>query len=347
MLLRARAEVDLAVSRMAAIDHFCSSSAWTLAADVAIMSPGRELYCRKGDHGWALLARRTHPAGWSCLESLEASWCLASPLALPHEHEARAFAEELAREWAESASRDVLFLSGIVAGSALFLGLLEALEQHYELTIDLLPPTRRFRASLDGGVEGFLSRRSSRFREHMRQAAKKAAAVGVVFEPVVVGSEVDAAALYARLLAVETRSWKGLLGDGLLAPSMQAFYREMLPMLASDGTIRAHVGRLDGEDVAVIVGAVTRTPDGAVYRGLQFSFDDAHRSLSLGNLAQMAQIRALTDEGVRLYDLGSEVEYKRRWGELCLETVTLVAVPRALRAVGAPGWDAVLDSPAR
>ena len=51
----------------------------------------------------------------------------------------------------------------------------------------------------------------------------------------------------------------------------------------------------------------------------------------LGNLAQLQQITALADEGVALYDLGSEVDYKRRWGEDCLETLTIVAIPRALR----------------
>jgi CelD/BcsL family acetyltransferase involved in cellulose biosynthesis len=219
-------------------------------------------------------------------------------------------------------------LAGLVETSALFGALVSELKGRYRLGVGVVPPTRRFRASLAGGVDGFLSRRSPTFRAGLRQAARKAAAAGVSFEPVVLGNEADAANLYARLLAVESRSWKGLAGDGLTLPEMRAFYAEMLPRLARTGAIRAHVGVRDGRDVAMIVGGVVDTPRGLVYRGLQFSFDDAYRSLSLGNLAQLAQITALAAEGAALYDLGSEVEYKRRWGELCLETVTLVAMPR-------------------
>ena len=137
--------------------------------------------------------------------------------------------------------------------------------------------------------------------------------------------------LYERVLAVEETSWKGREGNGLAVPEMAEFYRRMLPRLAREGAVRAHVARHEGRDVAVILGAVVDTPEGETYRGLQFSFDERYRSYSLGNLAQLQQITALADEGVALYDLGSEVDYKRRWGEDCLETLTIVAIPRALR----------------
>jgi CelD/BcsL family acetyltransferase involved in cellulose biosynthesis len=333
-LQTARAEIDLAFSRTRHVDQFCSSSAWTFSADATLMPP-RELYCRRGEHGWALLARRVHEdstsRAWSSLESLESAWCLASPLAA-REGEELSFARELAAEWATSASRDVLFLSGLVEGSPLFLGLVTLLRGTHALTTQLAPKARRFRASLAGGTDGFLARRSSSFRERLRQAERKAARAGVHFEPVPAATEADAIALYDRLLAVEARSWKGLSGEGLLVPSMQEFYRHMLPMLAPTQALRARVGRRGGDDVAMIVGAVIETCEGPTYRGLQFSFDDAHRALSLGNLAQLDQIRSLSDEGVACYDLGSEVDYKRRWGEGCLETVTLVAVPHALRS---------------
>jgi len=37
-------------------------------------------------------------------------------------------------------------------------------------------------------------------------------------------------------------------------------------------------------------------------------------------------IRQLSDEGVALYDLGSDIAYKERWAEGGLTTVTLVAL---------------------
>jgi hypothetical protein len=337
-------DFDLAVSLAPDVDAFCSSSAWTLSAHDAFKPP-RELWCRKGEHGWALFARRRFEHGGASLEPLELAWCLASPLVCTGD--ATGFARELRLELAASAPFDVVVLAGLVPGSAFFAAIVSALEDRYRFRTDLVPPTRRFRASLDGGVPGFLSRRSKTFRTRLAQAERKALRAGVTFEPVVVTTEAEASALHARLVAMEQRSWKWNEGGGLAVPEMAEFYRSMLPRLARKGAVRAAVGTRAGEDVAIIVGGVSDTADGVVYRGLSFSFDDAHRPLSLGNLAQLAQIRALVEREsvpVALYDLGSEVEYKARWGEVSMETVTLVAVPMT-----PPRLDRneVLDSPVR
>jgi len=318
-------EFDAAVRGTPEIDHFCSSSAWAFSADRTLMPP-RTLFARRSDAGWVALARVDYSGGRQTVEPLEAAWCLSCPLA--YVGDPRRLAAELVAELAEGAPSAVVFLGGLVQTSSLFGMLVSELAPRYRFATRVVPPTRRFRASLAGGVDGFLSRRSSTFRAGLRDAVRKATAGGVAFEEVTVRDEGDVATLFARLLAIETRSWKGLAGDGLTIPSMRAFYAEMLPRLGRAGAIRAHVGTRAGEDVAIIVGGVTDTPEGLVYRGLQFSFDDAYRSLSLGNLAQLAQITALAEEAVAIYDLGSEVDYKRRWGEQCFETVTLVAAPK-------------------
>jgi CelD/BcsL family acetyltransferase involved in cellulose biosynthesis len=98
----------------------------------------------------------------------------------------------------------------------------------------------------------------------------------------------------------------------------------MLPRLAARGALRLMFARHEGRDVAYILGAVA----GDTYRGLQFSFDDAYRDDSLGNLAQYHQIAALCDEGVTRYDLGSGFPYKRRWAESGMVTMTLWAFPK-------------------
>ena len=77
------------------------------------------------------------------------------------------------------------------------------------------------------------------------------------------------------------------------------------------------------DSVAYILGAVL----GDTYRGLQASFDQDYEPYSLGSLAHYHQIAELCASGVAAYDLGTDVEYKRRWGEDGLETVALVAVP--------------------
>src|SRR5688572_32387452 len=55
------------------------------------------------------------------------------------------------------------------------------------------------------------------------------------------------------------------------------------------------------------------------YRGLQFSYDDAFAQLGLGGLLQYHQIVELCAEGVTRYDLGTEMDYKRRWAEDVIE----------------------------
>jgi len=319
---------DADVARTRDIDAFCSSSAWVIPAERAL-APAREIHGWRSDAGWALLARRVHSEGWPCLTPLEASWCLASPFACPDASRAAELARDVARELAIAAKAEVLLLSGLAPGSAMQRALVAALAPGYEILGDVLPNATRFQASLEGGVDGFLSRRSPHFRARLRQAARRTARAGVVFEPARTETVADALALHERMVAVEARSWKGLAGEGLVVPSFAAFYRMMLPMLARRGALRAQVGRRDGEDVAIIVGGLIDTPDGVVYRGLQFSFDDRLRAHAPGNAAQLAQITALADEGVALYDLGSDVDYKRRWGERTLSTLTLVAVPRA------------------
>jgi CelD/BcsL family acetyltransferase involved in cellulose biosynthesis len=142
-----------------------------------------------------------------------------------------------------------------------------------------------------------------------------------VFETALAGTD-GAAALYARVLAIEGRSWKTRDGVGIAGGPMQAFYARMLPRLCALGQQRAMFAVRGGRDVGYILGAVL---DGE-YRGLQFSYDDDDAALGIGGLLQYHQIAALCDEGVQRYDLGTEMDYKRRWAETTLETEMLVLV---------------------
>ena len=44
-----------------------------------------------------------------------------------------------------------------------------------------------------------------------------------------------------------------------------------------------------------------------------------------GSVGELELIRHLCDEGVRTYDMGFDLDYKRRWAEMELVTVTLGA----------------------
>jgi CelD/BcsL family acetyltransferase involved in cellulose biosynthesis len=62
------------------------------------------------------------------------------------------------------------------------------------------------------------------------------------------------------------------------------------------------------------------------YRGLQFSYDADLAEFGIGGLLQYHQILELCAEGIARYDLGTEMDYKRRWAEDIMETEMLVLV---------------------
>lgn len=307
------ASFDRAVAATPEIDLFCSSSPWILSAYEAFSS-SFETWIGRHDGSYVAMVESQHERLGRFRQPFEASWCLASPFASAEPLElAQAFLDISIRE---TARWDLLFLSGITRDSPLFQALAQGFGRRYFVGVG--PPVSRFIASLEGGVDGFLSRRSSKFRANLRRIRRRALEEGFSFEYLTAPE--DWRALYDTILAIESRSWKGKAGTGIIDDSMQRFYREMLPRLAQMGALRVGFLRKAGERVGFIFGGVLH----GTYRGLQLSFDEDWRSFSLGNLAQLWMIEHLVEEGVRAYDLGSELEYKSRWAERRLETVSLV-----------------------
>lgn len=311
------AAFDAQVCLTPEIDRFCSSSLWVLPARAAFHADSTPLVLASSA-GTALLALGRAPSLGRYLAPCEAMWGLACPFASATPE---TFGPAFARAIQGNTKWDVLWLGGIQRGGQLFRALVPALATFAELRIG--PSTKRWAASLEGGFDGWLARRSSKFRTNARHARQKAAEAGLVIEAVD-PTATDAEALYARIQAIEARSWKGELGSGFVAGDMRAFYAKMLPNLMARGALRANIARLGGEDVAFIFGGVL----GDTYRGLQVSFDNRFRSLALGNVMQLAMIERLAAEGLHTYDLGSDMEYKARWSEPGLETVTLIAFRR-------------------
>ncbi len=310
-------ELDRDVIQTASIDRFCSSSAWVLPAARALMPP-RQSWVRRGEHGWLAAMIGRHASGIVYVEPLELAWGMACPLISP---DPQPFAEEVAAAIAERKDWNVMLLAGLAPGSAMLAALMTALPARIERRFG--QSTLRIVASLDGGLDGFLSRRSRNFRKALRASTRDAADAGITFERVRVGAD-EAEALYARIVAVERRSWKGEDGVGIHQGSMHDFYENMVPRLAARGRQRTIFARQGDRDVAYCLGAVF---DGE-YRGLQFSYDRELERLSLGSLCQQAQIQWLAEEGVRRYDLGHDMDYKRRWAEDVFETTMLVLVNR-------------------
>lgn len=183
-----------------------------------------------------------------------------------------------------------------------------------------LPPAGRHVASLEGGLEGFLSRRSPNFRSRLKRTVNKVLAAGA--EPEFWPNAPDQAQteqLWSRVLKVEQSSWKGLAGRGIDGSNMESFYRRMLPLLGRHNGVRGLFLTRDGQDLAYLFGGVC----GRRFRGLQFSYRDTEKE-GLGNVCQFLMLEKLCEEGCQVYDLGQAMPYKARWADENLQSRTFV-----------------------
>jgi CelD/BcsL family acetyltransferase involved in cellulose biosynthesis len=312
-LERCAPEYDACVARDSELDRFCSRTDWVLSFHDAF-HPTSELALARAGGSFVLLALRR-----GLLEPLEAMWGFASPLVGDG---SPALLAELLRARAESRGREPVYLTGLPLRGARTRAALLALAPDYGLAG--VSATQRYTARFDS-ADAWLAARSPSFRRNLRASARRVAAAGVTCEPLVSPRPEEAAALYARALAVERRSWKSASGNGVDQGPMRDFYACMLPRLAARGALRALFARRDGRDVGYLLGGV----EGELFRGLQFSFDDSLRALGLGNVLQLEAITRLAAQGIRSYDLGAQSSYKARWAEPGLATVGVLARPRA------------------
>lgn len=309
-------DFDREVAQTPAIDRFCSTSAWILAASSALMPP-RSPFSFRGEHGFFAAMRGVHPAGFPYIEPVELAWGLASPLV---GRDPEALATDVVAVLAARRDWQLAIISGVTGDGPQRRALERALPPRWERRRGT--PTLRHVASLEGGVDGFLARRPRELRKSLRKTLRAAAAAGVTFEAVHLTDAAAAPALYARIQDVERASWKSREGVGISAGPMRAFYGEMLPRLCATGQQRTIFARQGERDIGYILGAVFE----GEYRGLQFSYDDDVDKLGLGGLLQYHQVVELCAAGVHRYDLGTEMDYKRRWAEEVMETEMLVLV---------------------
>lgn len=281
-------------------DPFCCRTEWQLSFQDAI-APNRLLQVRAEDDSAIAFARRQRD-GLTILEPIDNSWMFGSTLIGPN-------AVPMLAELIARTPGCVAVLSGLITGGARVRELLRAFSEKYELL--LVGGETACSASLDGGLDGYLSRRSPKLRRGVRSAARRAAARGVRYERHAPATEAECDAVYARVLQVEQRSWKGIGRCGMAESPSREFYRLMLRRLCAARGGRVMFATHDGEDIGFILGCL----GSGVYRGQQFSFIDTWRRESIGNLLQLEQLRWLCEEGVARYDMGPMMDYKRSWTE--------------------------------
>lgn len=307
--------IDQAVCQTPDVDRFCSSSLWVLPAWQAFL-PDHRLWALRGSEGYTLLAVGEDKGLGTYVHPLEASWALACPFL---GKDARAVAGEFVELSLTTPLKwDILFLSGIRPDSVHFHTLLRGYRGHYSLGLG--PSSRRCIASLEGGIDGYMQRRSAKFRRNVRRADRRAREAGMESELYRCATAEECSLLLERALAIEAKSWKGNLDTGIINSPMEEFYQNMLPRLSRRGSLRFLFLTLHGVDVAYCFGAVF---DGG-FRGLQMSFVDEYKDHSPGSLAQFWMIESLCEEGINSYDLGSDMEYKKDWSEETMETLAVV-----------------------
>src|SRR5262245_48004045 len=211
--------------------------------------------------------RGCHPAAVPYIEPVELAWGLAPPLI---GRDPAGLAADVAAVLAARRDWQLAILAGMTGDGPQRRALDRALPPRWERRRGT--PTVRHVASLDGGVDGFLSRRSRELRKSIRKSMRASVRAGVTFESVRVTSAAGADALYARVQEVEAASWKARDGVGISTGPMRTFYELMLPRLCAKGQQRTVFARSEDRDVGYILGAVFE----GEYRGLQFSYDDDH-----------------------------------------------------------------------
>lgn len=175
------------------------------------------------------------------------------------------------------------------------------------------PHSRHAAASLDGGLDGWLSRRSSGFRRSLRRMRSNATDAGLTFERCAPTTDEGAQDAYVRMLAVERQSWKGKCRSGLM--ELQAFYHALLRRYALHEQARIIFARRDGRDVGFCFGGLVA----GSYRGQQTSYAEEVAALGVGNLMHVETTHWLCEEGARLHHFGPMqygMAYKARFGEL-------------------------------
>lgn len=303
------ADYDAAVAADPDVDPFCTRSDWILPFHDAF-HPRHPVTAARADGSFVALQSQG-----LLLAPLENMWSFTSPLVGPG-------AVELLLELVERRPTPYLQLAGLPPEAPRTESLVRALARGHELAH--ASTTVRRVARIDS-LDGFLARRSAKHRAGLRAAARRARGEGLDFESLAPASAAEAAAAYARVLAIEGRSWKSATDNGVDRGPMREFYARMFPRLAARGALRVLFATRPGEDVGYLSGGLA----GTTFRGLQFSFDERFRAVGLGNVLQLELVTRLPSEGVTRYDLGAESEYKTRWAEERVATIGLLARRRA------------------
>ncbi len=294
------------------VDPYCCTPYWQLPFHDAF-GPERHLLIRESSGNLLLFAENSISPENVVLAPIEQSWLFGCPLLGKHA------VELLADSIDEIGSHYPIFprmiISGIRPGGVLAKRLLNHFSSDFHLFMLVQSTSTQCNASLAGGWDGFLSRRSSRQRRKLKRLQQDAHNQGIHFERVTPTTQEESEQTFARMLSIEQSSWKGLQQCGMDQEPATSFYRAMITRLAAEKQARTIFARHEEEDIGYIFGGLA----GNIYRGQQFSYSNAWRGASIGNLLQIKKIQWLSEERCKRYDMGpvsgEKMGYKQHWTE--------------------------------
>ena len=337
-LVAEREAFDRAVRATPGILPFCSSATWSLAARDHLLGLGEseDDPQEEGSEGESPLrlpasAIRADTAIWRSedrerwlvfgrspfgyWEPFEAAWMFGCPLVGPDPLESLGLLREVVRS-------DVDLTPGFAIGGIPAEG---RLHQHLRETearggwrrFQEFPGTDCLVIDLSDGVVAWRARRSKKFNRTLARATRDCEQAGleiVEFR----GGEKDEAngetaeGVFRRLMALPPRTGKWAIGTDIFQIERYLrFYEAIFRDLWREGRLRLLFARREGEDVAYSFGGVF----GDQYRGLQMSYVESVGHLGVGNWLQGENLERRASEGLAIYDLGMDAEYKRRWAD--------------------------------
>lgn len=295
-----RAGFDGAVRKTPDIATFCSCALWQLAAHATMQRPGPEdeYFIFEDEGNWAVFAER---GGRRIFYPLEAAWMFGSPLVGDPLH----VLDLLRRASNEHLDSPFGFcFGGIRRGSTLHRAILSRREEC--LQFEEFDATDCMEIDLTEGVDGWLNRRSRRFRKAVR---KRELPEDI---RIVDAQETSAEEIFERIVNIQQETYKWREGTDIFqGESYRRFYRTLLDLLHPDGNHRVLFARRGDEDLAYIFGGISN----GIYRGFQMSYVETVKELELGNILQVENLRRRAAEGIRRYDLGMYSDYKVRWAD--------------------------------
>lgn len=293
------AQIEALVDATPLIDRWCSGPDWFLPAHEAFSERATPLTWSEPGTGAVLFSRTPMEDGGILVAGLEPMWGFTSPLIGPDLPTLAEFAAEQLRDvdpW------DICVIAGLPLDETLARAMAKPFSALGQ--VQAVYGIVRQVADVSGGHEQWFDSRSAKFRKAIRQSERRAQAAGVTFVDVSADP-----AVYQRCVAVEGTSWKGMSEDGITSPGMHRFYELMTERLQRQGRLRATIAMSGGEDIGFIFGGIRNQR----YRGLQLSFAEKARPLSISHLLQHHTLQRIIDEGVQTYDMGMDMEYKQRW----------------------------------